>query len=303
MDREAIREALSGPFPSIGTTFHEDGEIDHDGLRAQVDFCIDAGGKTLLLTYGDSLCSLLTDDEVAEVTRTVAEHNAGRAMLVAADRIWATKKEVAFARYVRDLGADLLMVLPPDWGHSCTVETLVTHYAAVAAEIPVMAVTNLFIPRGMQFGLEVMSALADRAAGVVAVKDDFCGEFARKMALRVHDRMAIVSGGQKQNHLDLFPYGCDGYLSSFISFMPDVARAYWRAIQVGDVRAASEIIANQDMPYMGHIMKLTGGFDAGFHGVLEVCGIAKRWRRPPYYSLSDEEIERLAAFLRGLPPV
>ena len=54
---------------------------------------------------------------------------------------------------------------------------------------------------------------------------------------------------------------------------------------------------------MDYIMKLAGGFDAGFHGVLEICGIAKRWRRPPYYSLSDEEIERLAAFLRGLPPV
>ena len=74
-----------------------DGEIDYDSLRGLVERGIEGGSTTMLLTYGDSLFSLLTDDEVAEVTRVVAEQTAGRAAVVAADRIWWTGKAVAFA--------------------------------------------------------------------------------------------------------------------------------------------------------------------------------------------------------------
>ena len=40
-------------------------------------------------------------------------------------------------------------------------------------------------------------------------------------------------GGQKQNHLDLLPYGCDGWMSTFIHIFPPVMEAYWAAIQRG----------------------------------------------------------------------
>ncbi len=34
------------------------------------------------------------------------------------------------------------------------------------------------------------------------------------------------------------------------------------------------------------------------HGVLELAGFGKRYRRPPYHSLTDEQMEDLAAFLK-----
>ena len=96
MDRAEARHHLTGPIPSCPVPFHEDGAIDYDGLRNFIDFVIDADARTILLTYGDSLFSLLTDDEVADVTRAVVEHTAGRAMVVAADRQWATPKALEF---------------------------------------------------------------------------------------------------------------------------------------------------------------------------------------------------------------
>ncbi len=41
------------------------------------------------------------------------------------------------------------------------------------------------------------------------------------------------------------------------------------------------------------IMDPRGGFDAGIHGIMELCGLCKRWRRAPYVSLSDGEVEAL----------
>ena len=48
-------------------------------------------------------------------------------------------------------------------------------------------------------------------------------------------------------------------------------------------------------------LNVNGG-NAGQHGLIELYGIAGRWRRKPSTSASDEELERLAAFLadRGL---
>jgi len=288
---------------SVPTLFQRDGTIDFDGIRRFVDFVVDGRAAAVLLTYGDSLYSLLTDDEVAHVTQVIAEHTAGRVLVVAADRQWATPKEVEFARFVREAGADVLMVLPPDWALSCTRDTLIEHYAAVAEEIPVMAVTNYLMHRPMSFGLELLEALCDQVPGVVAVKDDVCGEFARKMGTLLHGRVALISGGQKQNHLNALPYGCDAYLSTFIKFQPRVTHDYWQAVEAQDFPSAVAIIAQYDAPYFDFVHALPGGFDAGLHGTLEVVGLAQRWRRKPYCSLSDADMERLAAFLseKGIP--
>jgi hypothetical protein len=34
------------------------------------------------------------------------------------------------------------------------------------------------------------------------------------------------------------------------------------------------------------------------HGIYGLLGLATRYRRPPYYSLSDQQMEKLAEFLR-----
>ncbi len=293
---EELRSLLTGPVMSVHTPFMRDGEIDYDSLRGLVDRGIEGGSTTMLLTYGDSLFSLLTDDEVAEVTRVVAEQTAGRAAVVAADRIWWTGKTVAFARYAREVGADLVMVLPPDWAGSCTAETFVAHYAAVAAEIPVMVVTNVF-SRSRELGLEVLRRLRDEVPGVVAIKDDLVGAFARKMALLLHGHWAIISGGQKENHFDLIQYGCDGYLSTLVTFAPQITQAYWKAVQAGELGAAAGVIRDYDMPYFDYVLKVEGSFDAALHGTYELFGLAQRWRRPPYHTLTDEQMDELSQFI------
>ena len=206
MNKE-IRHNLTGPVASIRTPFLQDGQIDQKSLRNYVEFFIEAGSRTLLLTWGDSLYSILTDQEIAEITKIVAEQSAERAMVVAAERNWGTATVVEFSKYAKEVKADVLMITPPDWAGSCTPETLVQHYAAASRHIPVMLITATFMPRGEAFGLETIKKVRDEVPGVVAIKDDWCGAFGRKMSLLVYDDWAVFSGGQKQNHLDLHSYG------------------------------------------------------------------------------------------------
>ncbi|MCE2438972.1 MAG: dihydrodipicolinate synthase family protein [Candidatus Latescibacteria bacterium] len=299
MYRDEVRAHLTGIISSIATPFNRDGSVDYDGLRHQIDFVLEGGSRTVLLTAGDSHYICMSEAEIAEVTRVACEHTAGRGMVVAADRYYDTRRSVAFGSYAKGLGADVLMVLPPAWGASSTVETLVEHYGEVSKTMPLMIVTGAFSARGPQFGLDVIDKTLDRFDNVVAIKDDMCGDFARRLCLVAHERVAVFAGGQKVNHINMWPYGCDGYMSSYITFKPEVARRYWSAINKADVEGARVIIRDYDMPFFDYIGKLTGGWNAGFHGAMEIFGVAKRWRRKPYYSLNDEELEGLREFFRS----
>ena len=296
--REEVREHLTGPFASLSIVFNRDGSIDYDGLRSLIDAGISGGGKTVLLTYGDSLFSLLTDEEIADVTRAVVEHTADRAMVVAADGGWATGKTVEFAGFARKAGADVLMVKPPIWAGSCTVNTFVEHFATVAEQMPVMLVTNVFDGRH-ETGFQTIERLRDEVENVVAIKDDQGGPFAAKMTAMVGDKWAVFSGGTKQRHLEIVHHGAVGYMSNFVTFRPSVTSEYWSAVQRGDWESAGKVVSDHDRPLMDYIGKLPGGFDAGIHGILELCGIAGRWRRKPYYSLNDAEMEQLQDFVKG----
>lgn len=301
LDAAWVRQALTGPMTSFHPVFTRDGDLDARGVAASIDHAIAAGSGTMLLTYGDSLHSILSDREVGDLLRLVVGATAGRAMVVAADRQWPTSIERAFAREARDAGADVLMVLPPNWGRSVTVDSLVRHYRAVAEEIPVMIVTAAYA--GIEaIGLESLRILVETEPRIVALKDDLCGEFGRRVGRLCHPAWAVISGGQKQNHLDMHPYGCDGYMSTFLHFNPPIANRYWELVVAGDLGTAALLIDRYERPYMDHILAMPGGFDAGFHATLEVARLAGRWRRAPYHSLTNVEYDAFAGFLidRGM---
>ena len=290
--------ALTGPWSSVRTPFTREGDIDFDALRGHLDFMIEEGkARAVVLTWGDSLYSVLTDDEIAEVTKVVVQHVNRRALVVAADNQWWTGKEIEFAKYCVWIGADMLMVLPPDWAHSTTVESLVAHYGAVAAHIPVMVVTNYLAARPLPLSLELVKRLCEEVPGVVALKDDVGGEFIREVCRLTHDCWAVSAGGQKQNHMDIHPCGASGYLSTFMTFKPEIAWRYWRAIQASDLASARAVIREYDKPLFDHIAKSEGSFDAAIHGIYELFGLTKRHRRPPYHSLTDAQMGDLADFL------
>jgi 4-hydroxy-tetrahydrodipicolinate synthase len=300
MDRDQIREALTGPITSIRTPFTRESEIDYEGLRSTLDFNIEAGSKTMLMTAGDSHYIALSDAEIADISKAVVDHVSGRAMVVTADRFYHTRQAVEFARYAKEIGSDLHMVLPPGWAASATPQTLCEHYAQVAEHIPVMVVTGAFSAQGEGFGLDTLRLVRERVQNVAAIKDDMLGPFARKMTLLVKDEWAVFSGGQKQNHLDLHPYGCHGFMSTFMSFKPEVTHRYWSAIQSNDLDAASTVIREFDHPFFELLMKSKGGFDAALHGVFELFDIYERWRPAPYYNLNNEEMEVLKGELEYL---
>ena len=298
MDSKSI---FSVPIPSIPTPFMPNGDIDFSALSNMLERYISWGSTVLMLTAGDSHFACMSDREIAEVTYAVLKQVRRRAYVIVADRYFATNAAVEFARETQARGADCYMALPPDWANSTMPDELIEHYRAIGKVMPVMLVTNLFAPRGaMTFGLEVCKRIAD-IPEIIAVKDDVCGYFGHALATLLGENKAIIAGGRKEIHFDLAAYGACGYLSTFARIQPEVTRVYWDAFQRKDYAAAIRVIKEITNPYSALTASFRGGSNAGIYGSLELAGLASRYRRKPYATITDADMEKLKAFHDSVP--
>ncbi|CAM4361212.1 dihydrodipicolinate synthase family protein [Kerstersia similis] len=105
-----------GIFPVVPTTFHEDGTLDLTSQKRCVDFMIDSGvdGLCLLANYSEQF--LIADEEREILTRTILEHVAGRVPVIVTTSATSTDLCSARSRRAADMGAAMLMVMPPYHG-------------------------------------------------------------------------------------------------------------------------------------------------------------------------------------------
>ncbi len=131
-----------GLFPVVPTTFTETGELDLASQKRCIDFMIDAGSNGLCILANFSEQFLLSDDEREVLTRTVLEHVAGRVPVIVTTTHFSTRVCAERSRRAQDMGAAMLMVMPPYHGATFRVGEAQVHafYRGVsdAVGIPIM---------------------------------------------------------------------------------------------------------------------------------------------------------------------
>lgn len=298
-----FRKMLSCPVPSICTAFKMDGSIDSDGIASQIEQAIEGGTSALLLTWGDSHFGSLKDEEIVGLNKFVIEQARRRVMVIASGNRWPTMAAVEFAGVCKEWGADLYNSIAPNWGLAGNDETFYEHYRAIGQVMPVMAVTGM--APGPPLPLRTVGMLLDdRESGLVAIKDDICGLYGRRLGILAEGRCAFLSGGMKMNYLDQMLYGADGYLSEFMSIRPSVAMEFWQHIKAGNYERCMEIVKKIEIPFMIDLCEEIGlDNDGTLHAAMEVFGVCGRWRRNPYQNATEDQMEKVRGFFigKGLP--
>ncbi len=105
-----------GIYPVVPTTFTDTGELDLASQRRCVDFMIAAGSDGLCILANFSEQFLLADDERELLTRTILEHVAGRVPVIVTTTHFSTKTCAERSRSAQNMGAAMLMVMPPYHG-------------------------------------------------------------------------------------------------------------------------------------------------------------------------------------------
>ena len=107
---------LSGILPVAPTPFHPDGTLDLAGMRRVLDCMIDQGVDAICILANYSEQFLLSDDERAALMRLSLEHVAGRVPVIVTISHFSTGIAVARAKAAQDLGAAMVMMMPPYHG-------------------------------------------------------------------------------------------------------------------------------------------------------------------------------------------
>ncbi|NVO06753.1 MAG: dihydrodipicolinate synthase family protein, partial [Rhodoferax sp.] len=131
-----------GVFPVVPTTFSDSGALDLASQKRCVDFMIDAGSNGLCILANFSEQFVLSDAERELLTRTMLEHVAGRVPVIVTTTHFSSLVCAERSRQAQDMGAAMVMVMPPYHGATFRVPEpqIYGFYQAVsdAITIPIM---------------------------------------------------------------------------------------------------------------------------------------------------------------------
>jgi dihydrodipicolinate synthase/N-acetylneuraminate lyase len=138
----AAQVPYRGVFPVVPTTFTEAGELDLPSQLRCVDFMIDAGSTGLCILANFSEQFVLSDEEREVLTQAILEHVNGRVPVIVTTTHFGTQVCAERSRRAQDMGAAMVMVMPPYHGATIRVaeDKIYEFYARLSdgLSIPIM---------------------------------------------------------------------------------------------------------------------------------------------------------------------
>lgn len=111
-----MKSTYTGIWPVAPTPFNPDGSLDLDGMKRVLDCIIDQGADGICILANFSEQFLISDAEREVLTKLSIEHIAGRVPVIVTISHFATQIAVERARFAKNLGADIVMMMPPYHG-------------------------------------------------------------------------------------------------------------------------------------------------------------------------------------------
>ncbi len=129
-------------IPIVPTIFDEDFRIDYPGQLRAIDCTIDQGVSALCILANFSEQFSLSDEERARLTTHALEHVGGRSPVVVTISHFSTDVASQRARFAKDAGASMLMMMPPYHGAGVRLSesAIYEHFTRVAdaAQLPII---------------------------------------------------------------------------------------------------------------------------------------------------------------------
>ena len=299
-----MTEVYRGVFPVAPTPFTETGQLDKEGQKRALDCMIDQGvdGICILANYSEQF--LLADEERETLARLCLEYVSEKLPVIVTCSHFHTDIAVQRARRAAELGAAMVMLMPPYHGATLkgTEQGTYEQLARVgdAAGIPIMVQdaplsgVNLSVPFLVKLAKEIeqvryfkietpMTADKLRAlikAGGDAIEGPFDGEEAITL-------MADLNAGAK------------GTMSS--ALLPDLIKPVVEHHRLGQTEAAAETYA-QILPLINFENRQCG-LRACKTAMMEGGVIKSDHVRHPLPPLSPDTRAQLLDLARPLKPV
>lgn len=220
----------------------EDGSIDYEGYKRQVQRMIDGGVKALLVngTTGEPATIDIEDEfELTKITVEMAK-GTGVKVIVGAGSNY-TAQAIRKAKFNAEAGADANLVVTPYYNKT-SQRGLLEHYKAVAAasDLPLI-MYNVPGRTGMKISVDTVVELA-KVPNIVAMKDatdDIA--YAMEVLTRTKDMDFDLYSGCDDNILPFIAAGGKGVISVLSNLYPRETEMFAQAALKGDLELARKM--------------------------------------------------------------
>jgi dihydrodipicolinate synthase/N-acetylneuraminate lyase len=235
--------ARAGPISMIAallTPFDDLGAVDHEPLRAHVDYLVSEGIDGIMPCGTTGEGPLLEVDEAGAVVETVVKASGGSVAVVAHVGRAATGATVQLARRAIDAGASSVSAVVPYY-YSLDEGRMIGHYRTLVhavGDTPAYAY-NIPSRTGNDLSAAAVRVLADE--GLAGLKDS-TKSFDRHLDyLRAAPDGFDVFMGSDAMMLDALRAGAAGAVSAVANFRPDLLVALKKAMVGGDDAGATAV--------------------------------------------------------------
>ena len=220
----------------------EDGSIDYEGYKRQVQRMIDGGVKALLVngTTGEpATIDIEYEFELTKITVEMAK-GTGVKVIVGAGSNY-TAQAIRKAKFNAEAGADANLVVTPYYNKT-SQRGLIEHYKAVAAasDLPLI-MYNVPGRTGMKISVDTVVELA-KVPNIVAMKDatdDIA--YAMEVLTRTKDMDFDLYSGCDDNILPFIAAGGKGVISVLSNLYPRETEMFAQAALKGDLELARKM--------------------------------------------------------------
>lgn len=238
---QGTQPALRGVVPIIPTPFHAGSEeVDLAGVRALVDFAVDAGAAAVCLPAYASEFYKLTEAERFQVVEAAVAAAAGRVPVIAQSNHPSAKAAVEVAQRNVALGADMISFALPRI-FALGADDLLAYAEAICRSVSVPILIQDFNPNGPTVGADFCRDLLDRCPNFRYIKLEEPLMGAKVTAIReaTGDQIGVLEGWGGLYMLELFDQGICGIMPGLA--LTDVLAQVWRSAEQARLDEAMDL--------------------------------------------------------------
>ena len=231
---------IVGSIVALVTPMREDGSVDHDALRALIDWHIAEGTDCVCIVGTTGESPTVSIEEHCEIVRAAVGHAAGRIPIMAGTGANSTQEAVEHSRFAAKVGADCTLSVVPYYNKP-SQEGIYQHFRAIAeaADIP-MVLYNVPSRTIADVLPETVLRLA-QVPGIVGIKEA-TGDIERAAKLIKHAPAGFsIYSGDDGTAIALMLLGGHGNVSVTANVAPRAMHDLCVAAREGRVRDAAAI--------------------------------------------------------------
>ena len=293
-------EPFRGVFPIPSTPFDERFQVDWEGLRGIVDFCVGCGAHGIVWPVNASSFATLSDEERLKGMRVVVEQVAGRIPVVIGTQGVSASHAAMFSRHANEVGADAVIAMAPYVQELVDEASFLEYYRGISdvVDVPVFIQNH---SRGSVLSVKTMARIIQEVEHVEYIKEEtFPVTHKLTQLLEVAGpKLKGVFGGAGGRYLFLeHPRGVAGQMPG--CHITDVVVRLWNELEAGDLKEAKRVYG-----LMAPLFALETLKGTSYPEVLRRRGVIESARvRSASSTLMDEYDRRaLDDILRDLEPL